>query len=107
VEIAVDAHSLLMQQGIRVRVVSMPSVDVFERQPAAFRESVLPATCQMRVAIEAGASQSWYKYVGPSGKIIGLDHFGASAPYEELYRQFGLTAERVAEEASQILRSKK
>ena len=81
----------------------MPSTDVFDRQPAAYRDSVLPASCTARVAVEAGASLGWYKYVGLNGRIVGLDHFGASAPYEQLYEKFGLSAENVAAVAEEVI----
>ncbi len=103
VEIAVGAKAILNQKKIAVRVVSMPSTDVFDRQPAAYRESVLPKTCTARLAVEAGASLGWYKYVGLDGAVVGLDHFGASAPYEQLYEKFGLTAGNVAEKAAALV----
>ncbi len=103
VEIALQARDLLKAKGIGVRVVSMPSMDVFERQPATYRQQVLPDSCPYRIAVEAGATFGWHKYTGPKGAVIGLDHFGASAPYEELYRHFGLTAERVAAQAEALL----
>src|SRR3546814_8185086 len=73
------------QLGDKVRVVSMPSTDVFDRQDAAYRESVLPAACRKRVAIEAGVSDFWRKYVGLDGAVIGMDGFGASAPADKLF----------------------
>lgn len=103
VEIAVNAKALLNQKGIGVRVVSMPSTDVFDHQPAAYRESVLPSHCRARLAVEAGASLGWYKYVGLEGAVVGLDHFGASAPYELLYEKFGLTAANVAKQAAALV----
>lgn len=93
VEIAVNAKATLNEQGKKVRIVSMPSSELFDQQDAAYRESVLPAACSRRVAIEAGASLSWYKYVGLEGKIIGLDRFGGSAPYQTLYKEFGISSE--------------
>ncbi|MCS7035415.1 MAG: transketolase [Saprospiraceae bacterium] len=102
VEIALNARQLLRAKGIGVRVVSMPSMDVFEKQEESYRQQVLPARCPLRVAVEAGASFGWHKYVGPKGVVVGLDHFGASAPYEDLYRHFGLTAERVAAQAEAL-----
>ena len=95
VEIAVEAKKKLNEKGVKVRIVSMPSTDVFDAQPAAYRNKVLPAKIRNRVAIEAGASLSWYKYVGLDGHILGLDHFGASAPFQRLYSEFGLTADGV------------
>ncbi|HHH50686.1 MAG TPA: transketolase [Saprospiraceae bacterium] len=96
VEIAVNAKKLLNENGFKVRVVSMPSTDIFDRQSEAYRNQVLPNQIRKRVAVEAGASLSWYKYTGLDGKIIGLDHFGASAPYQTLYQKMGLTPEAVA-----------
>jgi len=103
VEIALEARRRLSAKGIPVRVVSLLSMDVFEQQPLAYRQKVLPDHCPLRVAIEAGATFGWHRYVGPEGLVIGLDHFGASAPYEALYQHFGLTAERVAAEAEALL----
>lgn len=97
VEIAVNAKEELNKQGYKVRIVSMPSTDVFELQNNSYKESVLPASVKNRVAIEAGASQSWYKYVGLDGTVIGIDTFGASAPFEKLYSEFGITKEAVVE----------
>jgi transketolase len=89
--------------GDGVRVVSMPSTDVFDRQDAAYRESVLPDACRRRVAIEAGVTAFWHKYVGLDGAVVGIDEFGASAPAEALFPHFGFTVERVVE-AAQALR---
>jgi transketolase len=88
---------LLAADGIRARVVSLPSWELFEAQPVGYREEVLPSAVGVRVAIEAAATLGWSRYVGPAGAVLGLDHFGASAPAEDLYREFGLTPERVAE----------
>lgn len=99
VEIAVDAKKILNEQGRKVRVVSMPSTDLFDEQSAEYRESVLPSNVRHRVAVEAGATNSWYKYVGLDGKVVGLDRFGASAPYELIYEKLGLSAANVAEVA--------
>lgn len=95
VEIALEAKNILNKKGKKVRIVSMPSMDIFERQSKAYQEKVLPAKIKKRIAIEAGATLSWYKYVGLDGKIIGLDHFGASAPIKTLYKEFGLTPEAI------------
>lgn len=94
--IAVDAAKLLEAEGIKARVISMPSVELFEAQPAAYREELLPPSVKARVAIEAGVTNGWYKYVGDSGEVIGLDRFGASAPYKTIYENLGLTAENMA-----------
>ncbi len=96
VEVALEAKKMLNDEGIGVRVVSMPSMDIFDAQDEAYRNSVLPKICRAMVAVEAGASLPWYKYVGRNGKVIGLDSFGASAPYRTLYEKFGITAENVA-----------
>jgi transketolase len=81
--------------GDGVRVVSMPSTDVFDRQDAAYRESVLPKACRKRVAIEAGVGDFWRKYVGLDGAVVGIDTFGASAPIEELMPHFGFTVDHI------------
>jgi transketolase len=95
VHIALAAQQQLAEQDVAARVVSMPSWEIFDAQPAEYKESVLPAAIVARVAVEAGVTAGWEHYVGPTGAVIGLDHFGASAPYQELYRQFGLTPEAV------------
>lgn len=99
VEIALAAKAQLNERGIKVRIVSMPSTDVFDAQEDAYRDSVLPAGITNRVSVEAGATGCWYKYVGSQGKVVGLDHFGASAPYKTLYKEFGLTPEAVVKAA--------
>ncbi len=96
VEIALGAQKILAEKGVACRVVSMPSVEIFEQQPAEYRNEVLPVHIKTRVAVEAGCSMSWHKYVGDAGHIIGIDTFGASAPYKEIYEHYGLTAEAVA-----------
>jgi transketolase len=97
--LALEAAAQLETQGKTVQVVSLPSWELFDRQPQSYRDEVLPPAVKVRVSIEAGSPQGWERYVGDQGRIIGLDHFGASAPYKVLYRQFGITAERVVEEA--------
>ena len=96
VGIAVDAAALLAQTGIEVRVVSMPSVDVFEAQDDTYRASVLPRSMRARVAVEAGVTAGWRAWVGEDGAVAGVDTFGKSAPYKHVYEHFGLTAEKVA-----------
>jgi len=103
VHLALGARDLLAQKGIAVRVVSMPSWELFDAQPAAYRESVLPPQVTARLAIEAGVTQGWAKYVGPAGDVMGLERFGASAPYKVLMEKFGFTAEAVAERALRLL----
>ena len=96
VQLAVEAAQQLNGQSRRVRVVSMPSVDVFDAQDAAWRESVLPAKVTRRVVVEAGVTAPWYKYAGPQGIVIGIDRFGECGPPEIIFQHFGFTAERVA-----------
>ncbi|GAA3030854.1 transketolase [Streptosporangium longisporum] len=103
VELAVEARELLEAEGITARVVSMPCVEWFQAEDAAYRQSVLPPSVKARVAVEAGIPLGWREFVGDEGVILGLDHFGASAPYRTLYEQFGLTAERVAAAAKATL----
>ncbi len=97
VHLALEAKKLLNAQGYKVRLVNMPCTEVFDQQPAAYREAVLPSRVRKRVAVEAAATHLWWKYVGLEGQVIGLDRFGASAPYKVLYEQLGLTATRIAE----------
>lgn len=94
--LALAAQKLLASDGIPARVVSMPSIELFLSQDEAWRESVLPRSCRARVAVEAGATLSWGAIVGLDGTVIGLDRFGASAPFETVYEKLGLTAEAVA-----------
>jgi len=95
VGLAVAAKAELDAAGIKARVVSMPSTDVFDRQDAAYRESVLPNAVRNRVAVEAGVTGFWRQYVGLDGAVVGIDTFGASAPAEALYKHFGITTEHV------------
>jgi transketolase len=97
VGLAMDAARQLAADGRRVRVVSMPSAEVFERQPVEYRDAVLPRDCRRRIAIEAGISDYWRKYVGLDGAVVGIDSFGASAPADQLFPHFGFTVERVVE----------
>ena len=97
VQLAVEAAAALTEQGKAVRVVSMPSTDVFDRQSKDYRESVLPSSVTKRVAVEALSKDSWYKYVGLNGAIIGMDTFGESAPAGDLFKHFGITTDAVVE----------
>jgi transketolase len=101
--LAVDAHEALVAEGIRSRVVSMPSWDVFEHQPREYRAAVLPPEVKARVAVEQASTFGWERYVGPEGRIIGMMTFGASAPLKELQRKFGFVPERVTEAAKEAL----
>ena len=102
VELALNAQKSLAEQGIAVNVVSMPSTNVFDKQDAAYRNSVLPADLP-KVAVEAGVTDGWYKYAGINGKVIGLDRFGESAPAELLFKEFGFTVENVVETVKSVL----
>tara|TARA_Y100001934_G_scaffold153667_1_gene184179 strand:+ start:4166 stop:6163 length:1998 start_codon:yes stop_codon:yes gene_type:complete len=103
VALAMDAQAQLAADGIAARVVSMPSVDVFMQQDESYRESVLPASCKARVAIEAGVSDYWYKFVGLDGAVVGIDTFGESAPAKAAFEYFGFTTENVVETAKSVL----
>ena len=102
VELAIKAKAELDAAGIKARVVSMPSTDVFERQDAAYRESVLPNAVRARVAVEAGVTGFWRAYVGLDGAVVGIDTFGASAPADKLYKHFGITTEAVVAAARKV-----
>ena len=91
-----------MTEGVVVRVVSMPSTDTFDAQDVAYKEAVLPAACTARVAVEAGVTGFWGKYVGLNGKVIGLDTFGESAPAPEVYKHFNITAEAVVDAVNAV-----
>ncbi|MBE7092645.1 MAG: transketolase [Clostridiales bacterium] len=104
VEQAIGAKELLKAEGIDARVVSMPSMEIFEKQSEEYKESVLPKKVRARVAVEAGSAYSWYKYVGLDGATVCIDHFGASAPAKVLFEKFGFTAQNVKEKAKSILK---
>jgi transketolase len=103
VALVVEAHEALSSQGVRSRVVSMPSWDIFEQQPKAYRDSVLPSAVKARIAVEQGSTLGWERYVGAAGRVIGMKTFGASAPLKELQRKFGFEPERVAAAAKEML----
>jgi len=103
VAMAMDAAKALTEKGRKVRVVSMPSTDVFDAQDAAYRESVLPSGVTARVAGEAGVTDYWRKYVGLNGKVVGLDTFGESAPADQVYKHFGITADSVVKAVESLL----
>ena len=102
VELAVEAKAKLNEQGIKVRIVSMPSTNIFDEQSQEYKESVLPKNILKRVAVEAGVTLGWYKYVGLEGRVIGLDRFGASAPYKTLYKEFGITTDAIVEAVNSL-----
>lgn len=104
VGITVEAADKLSAAGTKVRVVSIPSTDAFDKQDAAYRESVLPAAVTARVAVEAGIADYWYKYVGLNGAIVGMTTFGESAPAEQLFKEFGFTVDNVVAKAQALLK---
>ncbi len=103
VALVMDAADELTDNGVRVRVVSMPSTDVFDAQDKSYRESVIPENVSARVAVEAGVTDGWWRYVGPEGRVIGLDRFGESAPANELFEHFGFTTDNVVAVAKELL----
>jgi transketolase len=105
VSLCIDAHEELRAEGIRSRVVSMPSWDIFEQQTQAYRDSVLPPKLTARLAVEQASTFGWERYVGGSGRVIGMKTFGASAPLKELQRKFGFEPGRVTEIAKELVAS--
>lgn len=104
VSVCLEAYEKLTAEGIKARVVSMPSWELFEAQDAEYRESVLPANVKARVAVEAGIRQGWERYIGTEGRFVGSDHFGASAPGAVVFRELGFTPENVTEQAKSLLK---
>ena len=104
--IALEAGKELAAEGIGVRVVSLPSWELFDSQPAEYRDTVLPPEVRVRVAIEAGIKLGWEHYVGLEGRVIGMDGFGASAPGSVLYEKFGITADHVVQTARELLKKR-
>jgi transketolase len=102
-QLAVEAQKLLADREIVARVVSMPCVEWFESQPSDYRDSVLPPSVSARVAVEAGVAQCWHKLVGDTGRIVSIEHYGESADYKTLFREYGFTAEAVATAAEQVV----
>jgi transketolase len=103
VALIVEAHEVLASRGIRSRVVSMPSWDIFEHQPQSYRQEVLPPAVKARIAVEQGSELAWERYVGADGRVIGMKTFGASAPLKELQRKFGFEPEKVVAMAMELL----
>ena len=101
---ALGAQAKLAEKGVAARVVSLPSWEIFDRQPKEYRESVLPPDVSARLAVEAGVPQGWEKYVGSDGDIVGIDRFGASAPGKVLMEKFGFTPENVDVRALALLK---
>jgi transketolase len=107
VHLAYEAGRRLADEGFSVRVVSFPSWDLFEDQDETYRESVLPKAVQTRLSVEAGSTLGWDRYVGPAGKMIGIDHFGASAPYKTIFEHFGFSVDNVYDQARALLKQNK
>ena len=103
VPLTLDAGRALAEEGIRTRVVSMPCMELFEAQTEEYREQVLPRAATARLAVEPGASMSWWKWVGSDGDVLGLDRFGASAPGPIVLRELGFTAENIVKKARAVL----
>jgi len=104
--LALEAYQQLAAEGIKARVVSMPSWELFDAQPDEYRRSVLPPEVTARVAVEAGVEQGWGKYIGISGRFVGMHTFGASAPFKQLYEHFGITVDAVVTQAKAALAGK-
>jgi transketolase len=102
IHIAIEAYNKLSEEGIAARVVSMPSWELFDKQPEDYRKEIFPESVP-KVAIEAGVRQGWDKYVGTNGEVISIDKFGASAPYKIIYQEYGLTCEAMVKVAKKIL----
>jgi transketolase len=103
VHVTLEAGKKLQAEGIDARVVSMPSWELFERQSAEYKESVLPSSVANRVGVEAASSFGWHKYVGLKGEVVAIDSFGASAPAEKLFEHFGFTAENIVAKAKTVI----
>jgi transketolase len=103
VSICVDAARALEAEGVSVRVVSLPCVELFDEQPADYRESVLPRAARKRLVVEAGVSMGWHRFAGEEGEVLGMERFGASAPAKRLAEEFGFTAANVAARAKRLL----
>jgi transketolase len=101
--VALDAAKALAEKGVSVRVVSMPSWELFDAQPQAYRDAVLPPSVAARVSVEAARTMGWERYVGPGGVSIGVDTFGASAPYEDIFANLGFTTENIVEKAKALV----
>jgi transketolase len=104
VHLVVEAAQRLRAQEIAVRCVSMPSWELFDAQPREYRDGVLPPKVRARLAVEAGATQGWWRYVGDAGDVIGVDRFGASAPGDTNLREYGFSVDHVCERALELLR---
>ncbi len=106
VDLALGAYERLAIEGIAARVVSLPSMELFARQPQEYREAVLPPAVPARLAVEAAAPHPWYRWVGDHGMVMGIERFGASAPYQRIYQEFGLTVENVVKKTKELLKAR-
>jgi transketolase len=104
VSLAAKAAKQLAEKGIKARVVSMPCTNVFDAQDQAYRDSVLPPQVKVRVAVEAGVTAGWWRYVGPEGRVVGLDRYGESAPAKDVFEYFGFTPENVVKQVEVALK---
>jgi transketolase len=103
VELVIGAYERLTAEGVAVRAVSMPCMEFFVTQPPEYRDAVLPPSVPLRLAVEAASPQSWYRWVGDRGAVIGLERFGASAPYQRIYQELGLTIDRVVQKVKEMI----
>jgi transketolase len=103
VELIIEAGTAIAENGKAVRLVSFPSWELFANQDKAYRDEVLPPEIKTRIAVEAGSPMGWSRWVGDSGAMIGIETFGASAPYEEIYQQYGLTVEKIVKIANDMM----
>jgi len=104
VELILAAYEQLKANGQKPRAVSMPCLEFFAKQPEHYRDAVLPPSVPLRIAVEAAAPQSWYRWVGDKGVVLGIERFGASAPYQRIYQELGLTVDNLVRRAKQLLR---
>jgi transketolase len=104
VHLIMEAQAALSQNNINARVVSMPSWDLFRQQPDNYRDEVLPPSVKLRIAVEAASPQGWCEWVGDAGKVIGISKFGTSAPYQEIYKHYGITVENIVTTAKGMLK---
>jgi transketolase len=103
VELIIEAGAAMAENGRAVRLVSFPSWELFAKQDKAYRDDVLPPEIKARIAVEAGSPMGWSRWVGDSGVMIGIETFGASAPYKEIYQQYGLTVENIVKMANDMM----
>ena len=107
VELCVKAKAVLKLKGVQARVVSMPCMEVFDKQTQAYKDNVIPKDVKARICVEAGTAHSWYKYAGEQGEIIAMDSFGASAPAGVLFPHFGFTVDNILEKALLLIEANK